>query len=78
MAKKSELYELCDRINQILNNISTVHLKVEYENNFYFVRVYKGESCEKTLFGGGTIKEMIESLRAFRQGLLFTRDFRES
>lgn len=75
MAKKSELYDLCEKINQTLNNISTAYLKVEHENDCYYVRVYKGESCQKTLFGGGTIKEMIESLRAFRQGLLFLGDF---
>ena len=76
MANKTELYALCDHIN--LNKaMAGVYLKVEHENDCFYVRVYKGDSCQKTLFGGGTAKEMIQSLRAFRQGLFFLNDYAE-
>lgn len=74
MTKKAELYDVCDKIN-LSKLMQGVYLKVERENNCFYVRIYKGESCQNTLFGGGTAREMLESLRAFRKGLLFVGDY---
>lgn len=74
MTSKSELYSLCTRIN-MLKLMQGIYLKIEHENDSYWIRVYRGEYPVKTLAGGLTPKQGIEFLEAFRSGLLFTLDF---
>ena len=75
MTAKDEMYGVCEQINNIpsLKEVGT-SLKIEHENDFYYVRIYREESCINTLFGGDKPAGILKELRAFRRGLFFVRD----
>jgi hypothetical protein len=67
--RNKQIESLVENIN-MNKKMQQVNLKYERENDSHYIRLYTGTSCLKTMFSG-TPKSIIESLYAFRQGLLF-------
>lgn len=68
-------------IRMILNAINSriikggKWLKLEHENDYYYIRIYQGESMLSTLLGGSKPKELLTEIRAFYRGLLAYKEF---
>ncbi len=67
--RNKEIELVCENINKN-DKMKQVYLKYERENDFYYIRLYSGNSCLKSVFSG-TPKEVLSQLYAFRNGLTF-------
>ncbi len=74
MTKRDEIRMIVNDIN-LNKQMRGVYLKAEYENNLWFIRVYKGDSCEKSMFGGLKPSDAIQFLYAFKAGLEFIKRY---